>query len=64
MGYAQLAEGKVEKLRLPEELQAALDAVFPPGADYKTEIDLFLFPGTSSFADAERAPFRNLCECP
>src|SRR5258708_22428021 len=32
MGYAQLAEGQVEKLNLSEEVERALAAVFPPGA--------------------------------
>jgi signal transduction histidine kinase len=45
MGYAQLAEGKVERLRLPDELQTAIQAVFPPGAAYKTEVDFSSSPG-------------------
>jgi signal transduction histidine kinase len=45
MGYAQLAEGKVEKLRLPDELEAAVRAVFPAGAGYKTEVELTCSPG-------------------
>lgn len=32
MGYAQLAEGRVEKLNVTEELNRALQQVFPPGA--------------------------------
>jgi len=38
MGYAQLAEGQVEKLNIHEELDAAIYAVFPPGAKYEVEI--------------------------
>ena len=34
MGYAQLAEGKVEKLRIDEELDRAIAEVFPSGAAY------------------------------
>jgi signal transduction histidine kinase len=32
MGYAQLAEGRVERLNITEELNRALNQVFPPGA--------------------------------
>jgi signal transduction histidine kinase len=32
MGYAQLAEGRVERLNVTEELNRALSTVFPPGA--------------------------------
>lgn len=32
MGYAQLAEGRVERLSVTEELNRALNQVFPPGA--------------------------------
>ncbi len=32
MGYAQLAEGTVERLNVTEELNRALNQVFPPGA--------------------------------
>jgi len=35
MGYAQLAEGTVERLNVTEELNRALNQVFPPGA-YRT----------------------------
>jgi signal transduction histidine kinase len=38
MGYAQLAEGKVEKLDIVEELERAITAVFPPGAQYPIAI--------------------------
>jgi signal transduction histidine kinase len=39
MGYAQLSEGRVEKLSLPEELDRAIDQVFPPAADYGVRIE-------------------------
>jgi signal transduction histidine kinase len=38
MGYAQLAEGKVEKLDVAEELDAAVQEVFPPAAKYQVVI--------------------------
>ncbi len=38
MGYAQLAEGKVEKLEVAEELDAAVQEVFPPAAKYRVAI--------------------------
>ncbi len=38
MGYAQLAEGKVERLDVIEELDRAIDQVFPPGAKYQTRV--------------------------
>ena len=38
MGYAQLAEGKVEKISVTEELERAITQVFPPAARYNVEI--------------------------
>jgi signal transduction histidine kinase len=38
MGYAQLAEGRVEKLNVPDELDRALDQVFPAAATFETRI--------------------------
>ncbi len=38
MGYAQLSEGRVEKLDLVEELDRAVNEVFPPGAEYEVEV--------------------------
>ena len=38
MGYAQLSEGRVEKLEVVEELTAAIERVFPPGADYPIRV--------------------------
>jgi signal transduction histidine kinase len=38
MGYAQLAEGKVERLDVAEELDAAVREVFPPAAKYQVQI--------------------------
>jgi signal transduction histidine kinase len=39
MGYAQLAEGKVEKLDVLEELDTAIDGVFPSGAGFESQIE-------------------------
>jgi len=38
MGYAQLSEGRVEKLDVIEELNTAIERVFPPGADYPIRV--------------------------
>ncbi len=38
MGYAQLAEGRVEKIDIVEELERSVNRVFPAGANYKVEI--------------------------
>jgi signal transduction histidine kinase len=38
MGYAQLAEGKVERLEVAEELDMAVQEVFPPAAKYKVNV--------------------------
>jgi signal transduction histidine kinase len=38
MGYAQLSEGRVEKLALREELDHAVERVFPPGAGYPVRV--------------------------
>jgi signal transduction histidine kinase len=38
MGYAKLADGKVEKLNVVEELNRAIDEVFPPAAGFKVEV--------------------------
>jgi signal transduction histidine kinase len=38
MGYAQLAEGKVERLDVIEELDSAIQQVFPPAAKYQVEV--------------------------
>jgi len=39
MGYAQLAEGKVEKLHVTEELDRAIAEVFPSAAKYEVKIE-------------------------
>jgi signal transduction histidine kinase len=39
MGYAQLAEGKVERLEINEELDHALAEVFPRGIQHNIKID-------------------------
>ena len=38
MGYARLSEGQVEKLNITEELDRAIDMVFPPAAKYDVTI--------------------------
>jgi signal transduction histidine kinase len=38
MGYAQLSEGRVEKLDLREDLDRAIAEVFPPGTNYDIQI--------------------------
>ena len=38
MGYAQLSEGRVEKLNLAEELDRAVAEVLPSGASYTTQV--------------------------
>lgn len=38
MGYARLSEGQVEKLDVREELDQAIDRVFPPGAKYDVTV--------------------------
>src|SRR5438105_6864778 len=39
MGYAQLAEGQVEKLDITVELDRAIAKVFPPGATFDVKIE-------------------------
>jgi signal transduction histidine kinase len=38
MGYARLSEGRVEKLNIAQELDHAIEQVFPPGAKYNISI--------------------------
>jgi signal transduction histidine kinase len=38
MGYAQLSEGRVEKVSVIEELEHAIERVFPPAAGYPVQI--------------------------
>ncbi len=38
MGYAQLTEGRVEKLNVLEELDLAVERVFPPGAEFPIQV--------------------------
>jgi len=38
MGYAQLSEGHVERLSVLEELEHAIERVFPPAADYPIKV--------------------------
>ena len=39
MGYAQLAEGRVEKIDVVEELERAIKEAFPPAANYQVKIE-------------------------
>jgi signal transduction histidine kinase len=39
MGYAQLTEGRVEKLNVAEELDSAIDQVFPGGMDLGIRVE-------------------------
>lgn len=45
MGYAQLAEGRVENLDVADEIERAIEQVFPPGSDFKTAIERNIEPG-------------------
>jgi len=38
MGYAQLSEGRVERMDVIEEIELAINQVFPPGAKYEIAI--------------------------
>jgi signal transduction histidine kinase len=38
MGYAQLAEGKVERISVTEELDRSIEASFPPGMQYPVKV--------------------------
>jgi signal transduction histidine kinase len=38
IGYAQLAEGRVEKLNVVEALDSAIEQVFPPAAKFQIEV--------------------------
>ncbi|MGV3772140.1 MAG: sensor histidine kinase [Verrucomicrobiales bacterium] len=38
MGYARLSEGQVEKLCITQELDSAVDQVFPPGSTYNVKV--------------------------
>lgn len=38
MGYARLAEGRLERVNLLNELEAAVKDVFPPGSSFEVEI--------------------------
>ena len=40
MGYAQLAEGKVERLQIADEVERAVKQVFPPGVEYNAHVDV------------------------
>lgn len=40
MGYAQLSEGRVERLQIKEEIQRALDRVFPPALAHEVKLEV------------------------
>jgi len=40
MGYAQLAEGKVERLQVTEEIERAVKQVFPPGVEHGALVEV------------------------
>jgi signal transduction histidine kinase len=44
MGYARLAEGHVERLSVPEELDRALGEVFPQAVGFEVQIQRFYAP--------------------
>lgn len=44
MGYAQLAEGRVENLDVADEIERAIEQVFPPGSDFETVIERNIEP--------------------
>lgn len=39
MGYAQLAEGRIENIEPAEALDSAIDKVFPEGSDYEVSVE-------------------------
>jgi len=39
MGFAQLAEGTIEALKIPDELDKAIDQVFPKAADFDIKVE-------------------------
>lgn len=45
MGYAQLAEGRVERLDVREEIERALAQVFPPAVRYEIQLHRNYAPG-------------------
>ena len=62
MGYAQLSEGRVEKLNLAEELDRAIAEVLPPGANYDTKIHRDYGAESAGSADAAQPSFRRAGE--
>jgi len=39
VGYAELSDGRVEKLVVPEEIDRAIDQVFPPNSDWPVKVN-------------------------
>ncbi len=59
MGYAQMAEGKIEKLDVIEEVEKAIEQVFPPGAKYDIQIHRDFSPGIPPL-QMQRGHFRDI----
>ena len=64
MGYAQLAEGRVENSSVTEELDRAITEVFPTAAKYEIVLQRDYDDGIASSDDATRTSFRNLRQHP
>lgn len=44
IGFAQLAEGRIERLDVVEELEASILRIFPPGSGFETRLDRDFVP--------------------
>ena len=63
MGYAQLSEGHVEKLDVIEELNYAIERVFPPAADYPITVQRDYAGDLSAPGHAAAATLPRLHQC-
>ena len=45
MGYAQMAEGKIERLDILDDVELAIEQVFPPGSKYNIQLHRDFAPG-------------------
>jgi two-component system NtrC family sensor kinase len=59
MGYSQLVEGRVEKLDLKEEIEAAIHRVFPPAVKYEMQVHRDYAPGLPELL-AQRAHVQDI----
>ena len=59
MGYAQLAEGRVERLDLAQELDEAILQVFPTGAKYNVPSERDYAEDLPACAHAKAASFQH-----